>query len=399
MPDLTHSPAFWQLTLYAFAIGCCIGSYLNVVIYRLPLGMTTSEPRRSFCPKCQYQFPVWQNIPILSWILLRAKCAKCRQPISVRYPLVEALTGFLFVMALWRIAGPQLELGLPLDSRSWLYSVLAAWVFIALCVAGSYIDIDHQILPHRITWGGTIAGLIASYAILERFVPGPRWENLLHGLGAAALGFGIIWCIVQLGKLAFGKIKLTFDDPVDWSISQPDGSPEPVFTVCGEDEVWSNIFNRPSDRLHIEATDIVINSEIFSSGKLIIAESSVRLERDGVEARSFDLEGVKSISGQCKLVEQPREAMGMGDANWMACVGAFLGWKAVLFTIFAGSIIGASIALIMILFRRREWAARIPFGPYLAAGALIYLFYGQGILDWYFQLGTGGVTELEAGPY
>ena len=84
----------------------------------------------------------------------------------------------------------------------------------------------------------------------------------------------------------------------------------------------------------------------------------------------------------------------MGDANWMACVGAFFGWKAVLFTILAGSCIGAGISLLMILLRRREWAARIPFGPYLAAGATLWLFFGPRFLSWY--LGLRGGTDVEA---
>ena len=388
MNNQPNTDIFWILSFFAFAVGSCIGSYLNVVIYRLPLGMKTSEPRRSFCPNCKFHFPIWQNIPILSWIILRAKCAKCRLPISIRYPLVEALTGLLFVLALWRIAGPDLRYGLAFDAGSWLWPVLAAWVFLGLCVAGSFIDIDHQILPHRITWGGAAAGLVAAAVIPGRFLHGPWWENLGYAVASGALGYAIIWCIIQLGKLAFGKIKLAFEEPTAWSISQPEGAPEPVFTVANEEEVWSNIFNRPSDRLHIQATDILINEQAFPAARLVISEASVAVQCPGADDVVFDLEGVKSISGQCTLVEQPREAMGMGDANWMACVGAFLGWKAVLFTIFAGSVLGAALALIMILLRRREWAARIPFGPYLAGGAIIYLLYGQPLLQWYFSLGS-----------
>src|SRR5688572_26782492 len=103
----------WQVAIFVFAFGCCVGSYLNVVIYRLPLGMKTSEPRRSFCPSCKYQIPMWHNIPIISWLVLRGKCANCKQAISPRYPFVELLTGLLFVVAF-------LYLG-------WDLRVLAAW--------------------------------------------------------------------------------------------------------------------------------------------------------------------------------------------------------------------------------------------------------------------------------
>jgi leader peptidase (prepilin peptidase)/N-methyltransferase len=102
------------------------------------------------------------------------------------------------------------------------------------------------------------------------------------------------------------------------------------------------------------------------------------------------LEAVKGMRGKCTSVEQPREAMGLGDANWMACVGAFFGWKAVLFTIFAGAVFGSVISLSLVALRRREWAGRVPFGPYLAAGAVLWLFSGQKILSWYLGLRAGG---------
>ena len=99
------------LAVFAFAMGASIGSFLNVCIYRLPLGMSVNEPRRSFCPNCKYHFPIWLNLPIISWIMLRGKCANCSKPISIRYLLVELLTGLLF-LALWL-------LGTLLLTRSW----------------------------------------------------------------------------------------------------------------------------------------------------------------------------------------------------------------------------------------------------------------------------------------
>ncbi len=376
-------PVIWQLTLFAFLMGCCIGSYLNVVIYRIPLGMKTSEPRRSFCPTCKYQIPFYQNIPIVSWLLLGGKCAGCRQKISPRYLVVEALTGILFVLVMWCVAGQRLEAGLQ---AAWGWPVLAGWVFTALCVSGSFIDIDHQILPHRITWGGTVAGLVAAACIPWRFQMPLWWDNVVRSLLSAAIGFALIWIIIQLGKLAFGKLKLAFDAPVEWGISQPEGAEEPVFTVQGEQEIWSNIFSRASDRLLIKANSAIVNDASFGEAQIKISAESLTVSPTSGEPRTFTMEEVQSMSGTCTAVEQPREAMGMGDANWMACVGAFLGWKAVLFTVFAGSIIGAVIALVMTLLKRREFAARIPFGPYLAAGALLYLCRGEAILAWYLNL-------------
>jgi leader peptidase (prepilin peptidase)/N-methyltransferase len=366
----------WPLTFFAFAFGCCVGSYLNVVIYRLPLGMKTSEPRRSFCPACRYQIPLWHNIPVFSWLLLFGKCANCRAPISPRYLVVEFLTGLLFVAALW-------HLGFD-------WKVLAAWTFLALAVAGSYIDIDHQILPHEITWGGAVAGVAASLLVPGLIVDGSRGLNLLHALGGAALGYGLIYLIVQLGKAAFGRIRMRFDEPEEWSVSQPEGAEEPVFAVNGEETAWGDIFGRESDRLLMTATELEIDGRRWEHVQLTVMDDRLMIAAGGGEAEEVKLEAVKAMRGKCTSVEQPREAMGLGDANWMACVGAFFGWKAVLFTIFAGAVIGSMISLSLVALKRREWAGRVPFGPYLAAGAVLWLFFGQKILSWYLGLRAGG---------
>jgi leader peptidase (prepilin peptidase)/N-methyltransferase len=83
-------------------IGLCVGSFLNVAIYRIPLGLSVNEPKRSFCPHCKTQLPAWQNIPVLTWLLQRGKCRKCRAPITVRYLIVEVLTGALYLIC-WKV--------------------------------------------------------------------------------------------------------------------------------------------------------------------------------------------------------------------------------------------------------------------------------------------------------
>jgi len=373
----------WPLTCFAFAFGCCVGSYLNVVIYRLPLGMKTSEPKRSFCPHCKYQIPLWHNIPIFSWLILLGRCANCRARISPRYLFVELLTGVLFVAALWHVGFD--------------WKVFAAWTFLALCVAGSYIDIDHQILPHEITWGGAAAGLVASALVPNLIVDGPWWHNLLHSLAAATLGYALIYLIIQLGKAAIGRLRMKFDQPEPWSITQPDGTEEPVFSINGDDTLWGDIFSRPADRLIISAPSVRFDDRSFENASLSFSDTHISITSPAdPEPVSLSMESVKAITGTASAVDQPREAMGFGDANWMACVGAFLGWKAVIFTIFAGAIIGSVISLTMILFRRREWAANIPFGPYLAAGSIVWLFAGHRLLSWFITFsGHGPPTTIE----
>jgi leader peptidase (prepilin peptidase) / N-methyltransferase len=378
MPLDTLPPRlFWTLLCAAFAFGCCVGSYLNVVIYRLPLGLSTHNPKRSFCPLCKYHIPFYHNIPILSWLLLRGRCASCKSGISIRYPMVELLTGVLFAAVMLRYG--------------YDWKVFAGFTFIALCVAGSYIDIDHQILPHEITWGGAAAGLVASTVVPASILGyvGAWWQQLLVSLASAALGYALIWVVIQLGKLAFGKLKLAFDKPEAWSVSQPEGSLEPILKVADAEERWSEIFSRTTDRLVIKAESAQLGDNSYGPCLLKISEDSVTVTPLGAEPIIIPLENIPQMSGTCTALEQPREAMGLGDANWMACVGAFLGWKGVLFAIFGGSIIGALIGLLMICIGRRAWAGRIPFGPYLAAGAVIWLFRGPEFLNWYLNLARG----------
>ncbi len=214
--------------------------------------------------------------------------------------------------------------------------------------------------------------------------------TFLQSLGSAAAGYALIWIVIQLGKLAFGKLKLRFDPAVEWSVSQAEGSPEPLLKAGDQEEVWSEIFSRPSDRLIIKTTSANLGGVIYSEPcTLKISEDSVTVILATGQTVVTPLEEIPHMSGTCTAIDQPREAMGLGDANWMACTGAFLGWKAVLFSLFGGSIIGACVSLIIILLGRREWASRIPFGPYLAAAAVIYLFTGPELIEWYLNLVRG----------
>ncbi|HRH99187.1 MAG TPA: prepilin peptidase, partial [Prosthecobacter sp.] len=138
------------LHLLAFYMGAGIGSFLNVVIYRLPLGISVNNPKRSFCPSCKYQIPMWQNIPLLSWLLLRGKCANCGGKISIRYFMVELLTGVMFYLVFLKVSGDYSTTDPWPFIHLWGPQVLCLWVFMSLLISGTFIDIDHFILPHTI---------------------------------------------------------------------------------------------------------------------------------------------------------------------------------------------------------------------------------------------------------
>ena len=362
---------------FAFVLGAVVGSFLNVCIYRLPLGLSVNEPRRSFCPHCKKQIPWTQNLPLVSWLALRAKCANCRAPIAFRYFGVELLTASLF-LALWLKywAAGQWVLAFPY------------WIFVSLLVVATFIDFEHFIIPDEITIGGTVAGVLLSFAIptmMQGSVPGRLAEsNLWSGLWSlmgAGVGFGALWGVVELGKKAFGKkrIALAQPEPFTWTRDGDDADLE-----IGERKMrWSDIFSRESDVLVMQCAAIEVKNERTTDCAVRFFYN--RLLMGGAE---FELDKLDTISGVVSEITIPREAMGFGDVKFIATIGAFLGWQAVFFTILSASMTGAVVGLLTIALGKREWSAKIPFGPYLALGSLIWLFAGWEIVDWYLRTVT-----------
>jgi len=193
------------LAVTSFALGACIASFLNVVIWRVPRGESIVSPP-SHCPKCGAAIRWYQNIPILSWLALRGKCANCRAPISPRYILVETLGGCLFLATFWQFA-PYVIDGAPL----WypFAFVLAYWIWIALMIVGSMIDFDHKLLPDFVTIGGMVLGVAFNGVgcLVWR-----SWALLLFSLGGLALGFGLLWLIRYFGSKAFKREAMGMGD-------------------------------------------------------------------------------------------------------------------------------------------------------------------------------------------
>lgn len=150
---------------FAFMFGAAIGSFLNVVIYRVPAGLSVVHPP-SRCPKCESPIKWYDNIPVLSWCLLGGRCRNCRAPISPRYALVELLTGTLAAVLWYMWAGQVMDSNTVPDALMWRFLVIP-WVlrftFIALLIVIAFVDLDHFIIPHRFTIPGTILGLAAPW--------------------------------------------------------------------------------------------------------------------------------------------------------------------------------------------------------------------------------------------
>jgi leader peptidase (prepilin peptidase)/N-methyltransferase len=382
-PSLAHPVWF----VPALLIGACIGSFLNVVIHRVPLGLSVNEPKRSFCPKCKADIPMRLNVPLVSWLWLRGKCAKCGAPIAFRYFAVELLTALLFA-AIWGFLRGALGLGSLLELE--LAALLPLWIMGALFVAITFIDVEHMVIPTSFTTASGIAGLAAA-ALWPRLPDLAGWagddpmpgDGIIPSLIGGTIGFCGLWLVVLLGKLAFGKKTMAFPEPVDWRLVEPEGEEDPIwFEMNGERTGWWDIFFRKSDRLLVEASELRVNGEEAAAGMVTIREGGVELP----DGRTLAIEELKALDGKARHAVIPREAMGMGDVHLMGAIGAFFGWSGVFFSLFAASL----FAIVAAVLGRIGFGMRLPFGPFLILGALSWMFGGWKIARWYFDLLAGG---------
>ena len=351
-------------SIFAFVLGAAVGSFLNVCIYRLPRDLSVNEPRRSFCPACKKPIPWHQNLPLISWVILRGRCANCGSKISFRYFAVELLTALLF-LAIWQ-------------GFFWPMAI-AYWIFVSFLIVGTFVDFEHFIIPDRVTIGGIIAGLAISLAVPALMDTDSRVAAGIRSLLAAVLGYVILLIVLEAGKVAFGKKRIRFDAPTPFTWKRHGDDAD--FVVGSEQSLWSDHFAREKDRLLLQCDEAKIDYHAYGNATL-----EFHHDRVAVEGNKFALDKVTEISGVVRELQIPREAMGRGDLKFLAAIGAFLGWRAVLFSLFAGSVLGSIVGLITLVVGKRVWSAKLPFGPYLAFGALSWLFFGDAFFRWYAGL-------------
>jgi leader peptidase (prepilin peptidase) / N-methyltransferase len=176
-------------SVFVFAFGASIGSFLNVVVYRLPAGLSLIHPP-SRCPHCLHQLGATENIPVFGWLWLKGKCRWCRSPVSWRYPTVEAITGLLFLLVFWQFGFNLVTVG---------YWALLSWL-----LSLSLIDLDTMTLPNSLTKSALIAGLV--FQIIQGWQTN-GWQgisnHLMFGISGAVLGIWLLWSIRILGTIAF----------------------------------------------------------------------------------------------------------------------------------------------------------------------------------------------------
>lgn len=364
----------WQsdaLLVGMVLVGLCVGSFLNVVIHRVPRGLSVNEPKRSFCPACGTTLPAWQNLPVLTWLLQRGKCRSCGAPIAVRYLLVEVLTGGLFFLAWWSFP---------------LASALLAMVLFTILVTVTFIDAEHQLIPVWWTSMGTVVALLGGLLTpdlldLSGEILGDEGGNGWAGFRAAGLGwiagFGGLVMVVLLGKLAFGRLKLEFPKGGEWQLQEGHGDDPQLHFVVGERAFsWDDLFYRNGDRLLVDGHGFRLDGKKKPAKQLEITRDEVRI---GDETWAID--SLKSLAGKANRVVIPREAMGMGDPHLLGMIGAFLGWPAVVFVVFSSCLFAIAAALVA----RVGFGKPLPYGPFLSLGALAWILGGWKLWNWYFE--------------
>lgn len=371
----------WSLIVLG-GLGALIGSFANVVIYRLPRRESIAFPG-SHCPKCNHAIKPWENIPIVSWLLLRGRCSSCKTPIALRYPLVEGLTAVCFVAlgARW----PLLEYG---------WTVIPLLLVTAMIIMMSFIDIDHFILPDSLT----LPALAVALAGALVYEPQSGLPTLTEALVGAAIGAGIIALINRIGSLILRRLQDTKERL--WPISMDQVNIAAVVGALGG-WLWGivaaavsfavNLVTRKTLRLPeaplyglwlvallLSAADWLIPIAESLAGTLI-ATGVVAL----VGASYWWLYGLRHPPPEASEADDEPIAMGFGDVKLAAILGAILGWQSLLVALLFSFVIGAIGGLIGRLFGGDRV---IPFGPYLALGGFFALFVGTPLISWYLGM-------------
>lgn len=346
--------------------GACVGSFLNVCIHRIPLeGLSISEPRNSFCPKCRARIRAYDNIPVLSWLLLGAKCRACRAPISARYPAVELITAGLFLL-LWVRFGP----GTPeeLGSVERWGTLVFWWSAFAVMLVITGIDIDHRIIPDELSVTGGSLVLLLSPLLLD--VPHDRSglalvSRILEPLGRGiAPGSGVAVQAVLAVGLGAAAMALMRSTSRDWE---------------GNRRTWWG--TRWAGAVGI-ASGIILGGVICHPGWIEGRTASALIPSLLGSAAGAGAIHAIGIAGKWAF---RKEAMGFGDVKLMGFLGAFLGLQSSLLAIVLASFIGSVIGIGVRIVTRSSY---IPFGPFLCAGAAL-LVVGSDQVDsaiaWYLD--------------
>lgn len=357
--------SFW--TVVFGVLGAIVGSFLNVCIHRMPREESLVTPP-SRCPECGTRIAWRHNLPILSWLLLRGRCAYCGVRISARYVGVEALTAAVFAW-IWIRHGPTGPL-----------VALALCLFAASLIVATFIDIAHLIIPDEITVGGAVAGVVLSVLVPGIHGAAYVWPALKASLMGAVVGAGAVLAILELGKLLLGRQRFQIPERGVLQFTESElHLPDRVLP-------YEDVFCRASDTLVFQARRLELVDRCYRDVPVRLRLRAGQLQ---VGEEQLDPSTVCWMRAETSEVVVPREAMGFGDVKFMAAIGAFTGWTGVLFALMGSSVVAVAVSALLTVAGRREWSARIPYGPYLAAAAMAWIL-GAGA--WFTRWLFGGAA-------
>jgi len=384
----------WIWCAFIFAFGCCIGSFLNVVVYRLPRDKSLVRPP-SACPACDRHIRFYDNIPLVSWLVLGRKCRHCKAPISPRYFIVELLTGSLFVGLFLLYSRPDVRpsMGQLADGRLLVY--LLHVILLGAFIAASAIDLEYWVIPLSICWLVTGAGLIAStfgvYVIDPDIIQGDQLLPWAPAGPAAlaiggAVGLGISWILIRTGLIKRSYEPEQAADSQDTAKENAQtGSDEPSEPVDPADPQFNHRLEACREILFLVPIAAGAAAAYWIASRIVSVEmwSSFNVQHPAISGLLGSLFGyfvgcatvwVVRILGTLGF---GKEAMGLGDVHLMGAAGAVIGPLPVVVAFFIAPFFGLAWAGCQMFFKKIR---QIPYGPFLSLGILTVMILNDWIM-------------------
>ncbi len=370
----------WIWFAFIFAFGCCIGSFLNVVIYRLPREKSLITPP-SACPACGRNICFYDNIPLISWLVLGRKCRYCKAPISPRYFVIELLTGLAFTGFFFLYFYSDMRVGIgPFLEGGWFIYLISV-ILVAGCIAASAIDLELWVIPLSICWFVTAAGLIGS--AVGVFVIDPdiiRGYHLLPSASAktAALAAGaLIGLIISFLLMATGLVKRSYESAEE------------------NESQTANQEPRTSHRLEVcKELLFLLPIIVCSTAFYLVVKKTTAMQMWWLDFSQQPV--IAGLLGSCwgyfvgcAVVWATRifgtlgfgkEAMGLGDVHLMGAAGAVIGPVLIVAAFFIAPFFGLAWAGVQMFFKKTR---QIPYGPFLSLGVFIVMILHDRILDYF----------------
>lgn len=438
MPDW-----FWYGVVFGY--GAVVGSFLNVLIYRMPLGMSVVSPP-SQCPRCGQRLGFWDNIPLLSFLTLGGRCRYCRTPISWRYFCVELLTGALWVALFGRLGG---ETGV-----SWVNYVAHA-LFASVLVAAIFIDLDHFLIPDELNWAGLGIGVARDVVCLGlAWQAGPplwgalKAQFLVAGwvprsiVGALAYG-GLLFLVSLFAFVYYARVPgetlahavrrfFVYDEEADLAEPEPSVSTSHPTNTSEREEAAENAPEEEEEegepaRLRLSPAFLIGVSALLLapvlklwavlvflvlSGAFVLLSQrsgnswraplflffaaddqsppadmppSVPGDRDDADTLSPELLAAEANQFAREAETGQHGGMGLGDVKLALAIGALLGPGQALLSLFFATAFGSIVGIGLAAVHGKGLRIGIPFGPFMALGAFVCMLYGPALVQWYQQ--------------